>query len=55
MPSFALLLPWATHGCEANLAGPSGQLSTYAIERFLAFALAPADRPVGAPSPTPDP
>ena len=42
VPGFALLLPWATHGCEANLAGPSGQLSTYAIERFLAFALAPS-------------
>jgi acetyl esterase/lipase len=40
VPSFALLLPWATHGCDANLAGPSGQLSTFAIERFLAFALA---------------
>jgi acetyl esterase/lipase len=39
VPSFALLLPWATHGCEANLAGPSGQLSTYAIERFLVYAL----------------
>ena len=39
VPHFALLLPWATHGCEANLPGPSGQLSTYAIERFLTYAL----------------
>jgi acetyl esterase/lipase len=31
-----LRLPWATHGCDANLSGPSGQLSMYAIERFLA-------------------
>lgn len=31
-----LALPWATHGCDANAAGPSGQLGTYAIERFLA-------------------
>lgn len=36
-----LALPWATHGCDANLAGPSGQLSTYAIERFLASVCAP--------------
>ena len=35
-----LELPWATHGCDANLAGPSGQLSTYAIERFLAAVCA---------------
>jgi acetyl esterase/lipase len=31
-----LRLPWAEHACDANLSGPSGQLSTYAIERFLA-------------------
>ena len=31
-----LRLPWATHGCDANLSGPSGQLSMYATERFLA-------------------
>jgi len=29
-------LPWATHGLEANLRGPSGQISTWTIERFLA-------------------
>lgn len=34
-----LRLPWATHGCDANLSGPSGQLSTYAIDRFLANVL----------------
>ncbi|MBA3829324.1 MAG: alpha/beta hydrolase fold domain-containing protein [Taibaiella sp.] len=28
-------LPWATHGCEYSLNGPSGQLSSYAVERFL--------------------
>lgn len=32
-------LPWATHGCDANLAGPSGQLGTWAIERFLGAVL----------------
>ncbi len=35
-----LELPWATHGCDANLSGPSGQLSLYAIERFLAAVFA---------------
>ena len=41
-PHLYLALPWATHGCEANLNGPSGQLSFYAVERFLASVLAPA-------------
>lgn len=31
-----LALPWAEHACDANFSGPSGQLSTYVIERFLA-------------------
>lgn len=35
-PNLYLALPWATHGCEANISGPSGQLSLYAIQRFLA-------------------
>jgi acetyl esterase/lipase len=35
-PHLLLQLPWATHGCDAHFSGPSGQLSTYAIERFLA-------------------
>lgn len=34
---FYLDLPWATHGCDYSLNGPSGQLSTYTIERFLQF------------------
>jgi acetyl esterase/lipase len=33
---FFLRLSWATHGCDANFSGPCGQLSTYAVERFLA-------------------
>ena len=41
-PVFRLYLPWGTHGCDANLNGPSGQLSTYAIDRFLANVLHPA-------------
>lgn len=38
-PNLYLALPWATHGCDANLSGPSGQLSLYAIERFLSSVL----------------
>lgn len=30
-----LSLPWATHGCEYNLNGPSGQLSMFSMERFF--------------------
>ena len=32
---YLLTLPWATHGCDYTLNGPSGQLSTYAVTRFL--------------------
>jgi acetyl esterase/lipase len=35
-PHLLLRLPWATHGYDANFSGPAGQLSTYAVERFLA-------------------
>ncbi|MFS8066245.1 MAG: alpha/beta hydrolase [Byssovorax sp.] len=31
-----LELPWATHGCDANPGGPGGQITTWAVERFLA-------------------
>ena len=31
----SLSLPWATHGCDYSLNGPSGQLSTYTVLRFL--------------------
>ena len=41
-PCYFLRLPWATHGCDANLSGPCGQLSAYAVERFLASVTAPA-------------
>ena len=34
-PCEALYLPWANHGCDINLAGPSGQLCTLAVDRFL--------------------
>ncbi len=32
---YFLSLPWGTHGFDYNLKGPGGQLSTYAVERFL--------------------
>ncbi len=35
IPCHLLALPWATHGFEANLDGPSGSLWTYAVDRFL--------------------
>ncbi len=37
VPQLEIRFPWATHGLDANLAGPGGQISTYAIERFLAY------------------
>ncbi len=36
VPHAYVALPWATHGCEFNLHGPSGQLTTFALEWFLA-------------------
>lgn len=36
VPNAFVSLPWATHGCDFNPRGPSGQLSWYALERFLA-------------------
>jgi len=39
VPHYFLNMPWATHGCDYNFNGPCGQLSTYAVERFLQFAL----------------
>lgn len=35
VPHMLLGLPWATHGCEYSLNGPSGQLVVYTAERFL--------------------
>ena len=32
---YLVTLPWGTHGCDYNLCGPTGQISTYAIEVFL--------------------
>ncbi len=36
VPHYYLRIPWATHGCEYELRSPSGQLSVFAMERFMA-------------------
>ena len=35
VPHLHIELPWARHGMDANLAGPSGQITTYAVEHFI--------------------
>jgi acetyl esterase/lipase len=35
-PHLFVRLPWATHGCDYVFGGPCGQVSTWAVERFLA-------------------
>jgi acetyl esterase/lipase len=34
IPHYLLSLPWATHGCDYTLNGPSGQLTTFAVAYF---------------------
>jgi acetyl esterase/lipase len=36
VPNLLVSMPWATHGLEFNLSGPSGQLTTYSVRWFLA-------------------
>ena len=38
-PHLYLRLPWAVHGCDYLFHGPCGQVTTYAVERFLAAVL----------------
>lgn len=38
-PHLFVKMPWATHGCDYVFTGPCGQISTYAIERFLAATM----------------
>lgn len=38
VPHAFVSLPWATHAIEYNLSGPGGQLTTFAVEWFLAAA-----------------
>lgn len=35
VPHYFLNLPWATHGCDYSISGPSGQISTFSVERFI--------------------
>lgn len=39
-PHLLVELPWATHGCDFALIGPCGQITEFAIERFLAAVTA---------------
>lgn len=39
VPHLLVELPWASHGCDYFLRGPCGQISTYAVERFLSGVL----------------
>ncbi len=39
VPHYHMELPWGNHGMDANLAGPSGQMTLYALERFLEYAM----------------
>ncbi len=41
IPHYVLSLPWATHGCDYTLNGPSGQLTTYAVEYFVREVVQP--------------
>jgi acetyl esterase/lipase len=41
VPCAVVLLPWATHAFEFNLHGPGGQLTTFALEWFLASVTKP--------------
>lgn len=42
VPHLLLELPWATHALEAHAGGPGGQLTTHALEHFLAAVTAPS-------------
>ncbi|HZY80563.1 MAG TPA: alpha/beta hydrolase [Cyclobacteriaceae bacterium] len=42
---YLLSLPWATHGCDYTLRGPSGQLTTYAVEYFANQVIKAAQQP----------
>ena len=39
VPHHVVRMPWATHGCDYVFSGPCGQISTYAVERFLGAIL----------------
>ena len=33
--NYFLDLPFATHGCDLNINGPYGQITTFTVERFI--------------------
>ena len=39
VPHLFLQLPWAAHGCDYLFSGLCGQITTYAVERFLSAVL----------------
>ncbi len=39
VPHLFLQLPWAVHGCDYLFSGLCGQITTYAVERFLSAVL----------------
>lgn len=39
VPNYLVEMPWATHGCDYVFSGPCGQITTYAVERFLGSVL----------------
>lgn len=42
VPHVFVSIPWTTHALEYNLASPAGQLTTYALEWFLATVTRPS-------------
>ncbi len=38
-------LPWATHGCDKSFGGPCGQVTMFAVERFLDAVTIPPPAP----------
>ena len=39
VPHAVVRLPWATHGCDYLFSSLCGQITTYAVERFLSAVL----------------
>ena len=45
VPHLLLRFPWAAHGCDYVFRGPCGQISTFAVERFLGAVFNDDDAP----------
>lgn len=52
VPHLYVRLPWATHGCDYSFSGPCGQITTYAVEHFLAAVMKVAPPTKDAPRTT---